>query len=38
MPDVRIEGRRLWIGDQPHALLSGEIHFWRVSPARWQVA
>jgi len=36
MPDVRIEGRRLWIGDQPHALLSGEIHFWRVSPARWR--
>ena len=36
MPEVRIDRRRIWIGDQPHALLSGEIHFWRLNPAQWR--
>lgn len=36
MPQVTIANRRVWIGDQPVALLSGEVHFWRLDPAHWR--
>ena len=35
MPAVRIAGRRLWVGDQSRALLSGEVHYWRLDPSAW---
>jgi glycosyl hydrolase family 35 len=35
MPPVRIADRRLWVGDQSRALLSGEVHYWRLDPAVW---
>jgi hypothetical protein len=35
MPEVRIAERRLWVGDASRALLSGEVHFWRLDPAVW---
>jgi len=33
---VRIAERRIWIGNQSRPLLHGEVHFWRLSPARWR--
>jgi len=35
MPEVRIAERRIWVGDESRALLSGEVHFWRLDPAVW---
>jgi hypothetical protein len=35
MPEVRIAERRLWVGDARRALLSGEVHFWRLDPDVW---
>ena len=35
MPAVRIAERRLWVGDASRALLSGEVHFWRLDPEVW---
>jgi beta-galactosidase len=36
MPQVRIDQKKVWIGDEPHALLSGEVHFWRLNPHSWR--
>jgi hypothetical protein len=35
MPEVRIAERRIWVGEQSRALLSGEVHYWRLDPAAW---
>jgi len=35
MPRVRIADRRVWVGEQSRALLSGEVHFWRLDPQVW---
>src|SRR5919199_3002194 len=35
MPRVRIADRRIWVGEQSRALLSGEVHFWRLDPHTW---
>lgn len=35
MPEVRIDGKRIWVGDESRALLSGELHYWRLAPERW---
>jgi hypothetical protein len=35
MPAVRIAERRIWVGEQPRALLSGEVHYWRLDPTVW---
>src|SRR5215813_8788119 len=35
MPAVRIVDRRICVGDERRALLSGEIHFWRHAPEVW---
>jgi hypothetical protein len=36
MTAVTLRNRRIWLGDEPHALLSGEVHFWRLDPLRWR--
>jgi hypothetical protein len=36
MPEVRIAEKRLWVGNESRALLSGEVHYWRLAPARWR--
>src|SRR5262249_61201236 len=36
MAEVRLAERRIWVGDQSRALLSGEVHFWRLDPSVWQ--
>ncbi len=36
MTAVTLRDRRVWLGDEPHALLSGEVHFWRLDPQRWR--
>jgi hypothetical protein len=38
MAIVKIEGRKVWVDDQPIALLSGEIHYWRIDPHNWRPA
>lgn len=38
MPSVCLNQRQVWIGDQPHALLSGELHYWRLNPRAWRPA
>ena len=35
MPEVRIAERRIWVGAESRALLSGEVHFWRLDPSAW---
>jgi hypothetical protein len=35
MPAVRIAQRRIWIGEQARALLSGEVHYWRLDRSVW---
>jgi hypothetical protein len=35
MPAVRIADRRVWVGDESRALLSGEVHYWRLDPRAW---
>ncbi|NPV65963.1 MAG: hypothetical protein HPY64_02320 [Anaerolineae bacterium] len=35
MPQVHINAKRVWVGEQPHALLSGEVHYWRMNPRLW---
>jgi hypothetical protein len=36
MPQVRITGKRLAVGDDSRALISGEVHYWRLAPPRWR--
>ncbi len=36
MPQVTIAHRQVWVGDQPDALLSGEVHYWRLDPLHWR--
>lgn len=38
MPPVTLRDRRIWVGNTPYTLLSGEIHFWRLAPADWRPA
>ncbi|HET6202042.1 MAG TPA: beta-galactosidase [Planctomycetota bacterium] len=35
MSGVRVEGRALLVGREPLALLSGEVHYWRLAPQNW---
>jgi hypothetical protein len=35
MPAVRIADRKIWVGDESRALLSGEVHYWRLDPSVW---
>ena len=35
MPETRIAERRLWVGSEGRALLSGEVHYWRLDPSMW---
>ncbi len=35
MPDVRIEGGVIRVGAQRVPLIAGEVHYWRLNPARW---
>jgi beta-galactosidase GanA len=32
---VKLADRRIWVGEQNRALLSGEVHYWRLDPADW---
>jgi Glycosyl hydrolases family 35 len=36
VPEVRIAERRIWVGDASRALLSGEVHFWRLDVSMWR--
>jgi hypothetical protein len=38
VPQVRIAEKRIWAGSESRALLHGELHYWRLSPARWRDA
>lgn len=35
MVEVRLDGKRIRVGDESRPLLSGEVHYWRLDPARW---
>src|SRR5512142_3200289 len=35
MPEVRIENGALRVGAERVPLVAGEVHYWRLSPARW---
>jgi hypothetical protein len=35
MARVHIAERRIWVGEESRALLSGEVHFWRLDPGVW---
>ncbi|HML21411.1 MAG TPA: beta-galactosidase [Aggregatilinea sp.] len=35
MSEVQLAGKRLWVGDTSRALISGEMHYWRLSPTAW---
>src|SRR5689334_6624071 len=35
---TRLAERRVWVGDQQRALLSGEVHYWRLDAAVWPAA
>ena len=36
VPGVRIADRRIWVGETSRALLSGEVHFWRLDASVWR--
>lgn len=36
MPEVSISEKKVWVGDTPVALLSGEVHYWRLDPNSWR--
>lgn len=38
MPEVRISEKKVWVGDTPVPLLSGEVHYWRLDPNSWRAA
>ncbi|MBE2272605.1 MAG: beta-galactosidase [Anaerolinea sp.] len=33
--NVRVADKRIWVGDEGRALLSGEVHYWRLPPSAW---
>src|SRR5262245_26025188 len=35
MTSVRIDQQRIWVDSESRPLLHGEVHYWRLSPARW---
>jgi len=36
MANVRISGRQIEVDGKPIPLISGEVHYWRLAPARWR--
>jgi hypothetical protein len=36
MPHVRIAEKKVWVGQTPIPLLSGEVHYWRLDPHQWR--
>lgn len=36
MPSVSISEQKVWVGDTPIPLISGEIHYWRLDPSQWE--
>jgi len=34
--EVRIKDRQIYVGEIPVPLISGEVHYWRLAPARWR--
>ena len=36
MSDVSIDQKKIVVGDQTLALLSGEVHYWRLAPEAWR--
>jgi hypothetical protein len=38
MPTVSIKEKKVWVGDTPVSLLSGEVHYWRLDPNSWRAA
>lgn len=36
MPAVTIRENKVWVGDTPIPLLSGEVHYWRLDPNSWR--
>lgn len=38
MPEVRISEKKVWVGETPVPLLSGEVHYWRLDPNSWRAA
>ena len=35
MPAVELKDSALWVGDERVPLFAGEMHYWRLNPARW---
>ncbi len=33
---TKIADKRVWVGDEARALISGEMHFWRLPPSAWK--
>jgi len=38
MPKITVSDHKIKIGSKSISLLSGEVHYWRLSPDRWQAA
>ncbi|GMV36211.1 MAG: hypothetical protein AMXMBFR61_07190 [Fimbriimonadales bacterium] len=36
MPTVSVRDRRIYVDATPVPLISGEVHYWRLAPARWR--
>jgi len=34
--NVRISDYKLWVDDNPIALIGGEVHYWRLAPEKWR--
>lgn len=35
MPRIEIREAAVWVGDERIPLVAGEVHYWRLNPARW---
>lgn len=36
MPKVEIKQSKIFVGNKPVSLLSGEVHYWRLNPSYWK--
>ena len=36
MARVQVKDRQIYVDDDPVPMISGEVHYWRLAPARWR--
>jgi beta-galactosidase GanA len=36
MPKVDVREKQIYVDDTPVPIISGEVHYWRLSPDRWR--